>query len=168
MIFFAFALKWIITAMILFSLNFFYIVPDFQCDDSEMKGFDTCEDYVCSTDDQAIWVSHFVQPVPRSIALDYGVIMVCSKAWISSLLQSFSYLGSLFGYVIMSHIADNIGRKKGEFMAWMACIAGQVIMLFSFNLFMVAFGSLLLGFGANAAITLHYSFFKELVLGKTR
>ena len=41
-------------------------------------------------------------------------------------------------------------------------------MIASFNLYMVAFGSFLLGFGANAAITLHYSFFKELVLGKTR
>jgi hypothetical protein len=30
---------------------------------------------------------------------------------------------------------------------------------------MVGIGSFLLGFGANAAITLHYSFFKELVLG---
>lgn len=33
---------------------------------------------------------------------------------------------------------------------------------------MIGLGSFCLGFGANAAITLHYSFFKELVLGKTR
>lgn len=33
---------------------------------------------------------------------------------------------------------------------------------------MVAIGNIMLGFGANAAITMHYSFFKELVLGKTR
>jgi MFS family permease len=68
----------------------------------------------------------------------------------------------------MSHIGDNLGRKKGEFISWIICIIGQVIMIFSFNLYMVAIGSILLGFGANAAITLHYSFFKELVLGKTR
>jgi MFS family permease len=108
------------------------------------------------------------KPLPRSIALDYGIIMVCSKEWISSTLQSVSYLGSLVGYLIMSHVGDNLGRKKGEFMAWLICIAGQVIMLFSVNLYMVGIGSFFLGFGANAAITLHYSFFKELVLGRTR
>jgi hypothetical protein len=42
------------------------------------------------------------------------------------------------------------------------------MMIFSVNLFMVAFGGFLLGFGANAALTIHYVFFKELVLGKTR
>ena len=94
--------------------------------------------------------------------------MVCSKEWISSLLQSFSYIGSLFGYLVMSHVGDNLGRKKAEFIAWIICIIGQVVLIFSMNLFVVAVGSLMLGFGANAAITLHYCFFKELVLGKTR
>jgi|LakMenEpi03Aug12_release.lakeMendotaPanAssembly.Ray.scaffolds.fasta_scaffold819733_1 MFS family permease len=41
-------------------------------------------------------------------------------------------------------------------------------MVLSFNLEMIGFGSFLMGFGANAAITLHYSFFKDLVLGQTR
>jgi hypothetical protein len=50
----------------------------------------------------------------------------------------------------------------------MICIAGQVIMILSINLEMIGIGSFLMGFGANAAITLHYSFFKDLVLGKTR
>jgi MFS family permease len=86
--------------------------------------------------------------------------MVCSKAWLSSLLQSLSYIGSLFGYLVMSHIGDNIGRKKAEFISWIVCICGQVIMIASFNLYMVSIGTILLGFGANAAITLHYSFFK--------
>jgi MFS family permease len=68
----------------------------------------------------------------------------------------------------MSHIADNMGRKKGEIIAWIVCIVGQIIMVFSLNLYMIGIGSFLLGFGANGAITIHYSFFKELVLGKTR
>jgi len=94
--------------------------------------------------------------------------MVCSQEWIASLLQSISYLGSLIGYMIMSHVADNYGRRKGEYISWIVCIVGQVIMLFSFNVFMVGVGSFFMGFGANGAITIHYSFFKELVLGKTR
>jgi MFS family permease len=77
-------------------------------------------------------------------------------------------MGSLFGYLVMSHVGDNVGRKKAELIAWIICIAGQVIMILSINLYMIAAGSLLLGFGANSAITLHYSFLKELVLGNTR
>lgn len=46
-----FMLKWVLAAMILFSLNFFYFVPDFTCTDREMAGFDTCKDFVCSVDD---------------------------------------------------------------------------------------------------------------------
>ncbi len=79
-----------------------------------------------------------------------------------------SYLGSFFGYIIMPYLADNNGRKKVEFFSWMICIIGLVILLCSYNLYMVGIGSFLMGFGANATITLHYSFFKELVLGKTR
>jgi MFS family permease len=96
------------------------------------------------------------------------MVMVCSMEWVASLLQSVSYVGSLIGYMIMSHIADNYGRKKGEYLSWAICIAGQVITLCSVNIFMVGVGSFFMGFGANGAITIHYSFFKELVLGKTR
>ena len=79
-----------------------------------------------------------------------------------------SYLGSLVGYMIMSHVADNYGRKKGEYISWAICIAGQILLLFSFDVTMVGIGSFFMGFGANGAITIHYSFFKELALGKTR
>jgi hypothetical protein len=37
-----FMTKWILAAMLLFSLNFFYYVPEFTCSDEEMDGYDTC------------------------------------------------------------------------------------------------------------------------------
>lgn len=105
--------KWIIAGMILFSLNFFYYVPDFACTDEEMIGYKTCEDFVCDSNSEAFWFDHLKKPIPNSISLDYGIVMVCSKEWISSALQSLIYLGSLFGYLVMSHFADNFGRKNG-------------------------------------------------------
>jgi hypothetical protein len=60
----------------------------------------------------------------------------------------------------MPYIGDNYGRLKGEYISWIICIIGEVIMLLSVNVFMIGMGGFLLGFGANAAITLHYSFFK--------
>ena len=68
----------------------------------------------------------------------------------------------------MSHIADNYGRKKGEIISWIICLFGQVLLLLSFNVEIVGIASFFMGFGANGTINLHYSFFKEQVLGKTR
>ena len=61
----------------------------------------------------------------------------------------------------MSHVADNYGRKKAELIAWTICIMGQIVTICSGSVVMV-------GFGSNGAINVHYSFFKELVAGKTR
>lgn len=45
-----------------------------------------------------------------------------------------SYLGSLFGFIVMPYIADNYGRKFAEMMAWRLSIFGTVILLVSINL----------------------------------
>lgn len=86
--------------------------------------------------------------------------MVCSQKWVASLLQSMSYIGSLIGYLIMSHIADNYGRKKGEIIAWVICIIGLIITLVSYDLVTVGIGAFFMGYGSNGAINIHYSFFK--------
>ena len=123
---------------------------------------------MCSHDDQKFWYDHFQRPIPKTIALDYNVYMVCSNAWISSFLQSLSYLGSFVGYLLMSHLADNFGRKKIELVSWVLNIMGILILTLSMNLEMVAIGSFLMGMGTNATITLHYTFIKELFVGKIR
>jgi len=79
---------------------------------------------------------------------------------LSSTLQSLSYIGSFVGYFVMSHIADNLGRRKTEMASWFINIAGLVLLVNSFNLYMVGIGSFLMGLGTNAAITLHYTFLK--------
>ena len=60
--------------------------------------------------------------------------MLCSKKWLSSLLQSCSYLGAFVGYLLMSHIADNYGRKRTELISWTINIFGIVILVTSVNL----------------------------------
>ena len=107
-----------------------------------------------------------VRPFPKSIALDYGIIMVCSKEWISSLLQSIGYFGSLVGYIVMPLVADNKGRKTAELISWFITVAGCGILLVSMNISLIGIGSFLMGFGSNSAIMLHYSFIKELVVDK--
>jgi MFS family permease len=162
----SFVTKWIIAAMLLFSLNFFYYVPEFTCTSKEMQGYDTCDDYVCSIESEQFWFDHIKSPIPKSISLDYGTIMVCSKEWIGSILQSIAYLGSLIGYIIMPLVADNKGRKTAEFIAWSLTIVGCGVLLLSTNIPMIAIGNFFMGFGSNAATILHYSFLKELVMDK--
>ena len=41
--------------MILFSLNFFYYVPEFLCTPQEMADYETCAEYVCSYDNEQFW-----------------------------------------------------------------------------------------------------------------
>lgn len=94
--------------------------------------------------------------------------MLCSNTWLSSLLQSLSYIGSFVGYLVMSHIADNFGRKNTERISWIINIVGISILIGSINLFMVGIGSFLMGLGTNATITLHYTFLKEMLVGKMR
>jgi hypothetical protein len=90
--------------MILFSLNFFYITPEFECKDGEVPIGKKCEEYVCSLNENQ-WYEHLIQPIPKSIALDYGILMLCSNKWLSSLLQSLFYLGSFIGYLLMPFLA---------------------------------------------------------------
>lgn len=94
--------------------------------------------------------------------------MLCGNKWLSSLLQSLSYIGSFVGYIVMSHIADNFGRKNTERASWLIGIFGIILLISSVNLFMVGVGSFLMGLGTNAAITLHYTILKELLIGKMR
>ena len=38
--------------------------------------------------------------------------MLCSDKWISSSVQAVGYIGSFIGYLLMSHLADNYGRRN--------------------------------------------------------
>lgn len=68
----------------------------------------------------------------------------------------------------MSHIADNFGRKITENVSWYINIVGLGMIVASGSLWMVGVGSFFMGLGTNAAITLHYTFMKEFMVGKMR
>jgi MFS family permease len=94
--------------------------------------------------------------------------MVCGNEWLSSLLQSFSYIGSFIGFIVMPFFADNFGRRQAERVSWVINIVGLIILGSSVNLPMVSIGSFLMGLGTNSTITLHYTFIKSLMVGKMR
>lgn len=65
-------------------------------------------------------------------------------------------------------IADNKGRTLAWALSWGICTVGCIIMSCSFDYYSMLIGYFLAGFGANPAITLHYSFLNEHSLGKLR
>jgi OCT family organic cation transporter-like MFS transporter 4/5 len=78
------------------------------------------------------------------------------------------YAGSFVGFFIFPHIADNYGRKIAIFGAWISATIGVLLAAISFDVIMTGFGWFFIGFGANPAITLSYSFINEQSLGKYR
>ena len=97
--------------------------------------------------------------IPDTLSYTFD-IYICNKAWIVSTVQSFTYWGSLVGYILFSYVADNYGRKKAEIFAWGTACLGGIVLSASMNIYMVAVGLFLGGMGINAAITLHDTFLK--------
>ena len=61
----------------------------------------------------------------------------------------------------MSHLADNYGRRNMEHISWGVNIVGLIFLVASkSSIAMIVIGTFLTGFGANAVVTLHYTFLK--------
>lgn len=85
--------------------------------------------------------------------------MLCNQKWISSTIQAIGYLGAFFGYLIMSYLADSFGRKIIEQTSWIIYTIGLIFMVFSgTEIIWIIIGTFMTNLGANAAMTLHYSF----------
>lgn len=77
-------------------------------------------------------------------------------------------MGSFCGYVSISLIVDNIGRKKGQIIAFGTAFFGMLIVGFSQNLIMAGIGLFLSGLGCNTAYNICVFFITETVGGKQR
>ena len=57
-------------------------------------------------------------------------------------------MGSFFGLMLFSYIADNYGRLKGALSAWICGAIGALLVGLSTNIAMASIGLFLGGFGA--------------------
>jgi MFS family permease len=67
-------------------------------------------------------------------------------------------VGSLIGFFIIPHLADNYGRKIMVHISWGICVLGALLIATAPSPILVGIGFFLAGFGANPAITLNFSF----------
>ena len=165
LMFLSFGFKWFTAATFLMSLNFLFMTQDFTCLNGE-NGNTPCDQYVCNNHDDLFWRSR-MKEIPNTLSYQFG-FFVCNREWVVSTVQSFTYWGSLVGYISVSHLADNYGRRKAEIIAWGVAAVGATVLSCSLNIYMVAAGLFLAGMGINSSITLHYTFIKEFVVGRWR
>lgn len=94
--------------------------------------------------------------------------MICQNDYLNPILTSLLYLGSLLGFFVIPHMADNWGRCIAIRLSWALFAFGVLIIGIADSPNMVGLGQLLTGFGCNPAITLCYSFINQQVLRAKR
>jgi len=59
--------------------------------------------------------------------MEFNEPLICDREYISNVLQSLVYFGSLIGFFIFSFVADNYGRKVGQGISWFLAFLGTLI-----------------------------------------
>jgi fucose permease len=68
------------------------------------------------------------------------------------------YIGSFFGYLIVSFFIDNTGRKFSMLGSLIISVIGVFIVNISQSLFMAEIGLFISGFGIDSAINISFYF----------
>ena len=72
------------------------------------------------------------------------------------------------GYMAISFLADNFGRRRALLGSWVVCAVGTVVVASSMRIEVAAVGFFLSGFGSDVALNLTLLFFAEEVGSKKR
>jgi len=78
------------------------------------------------------------------------------------------FFGSLAGFFVIPNVADNSGRKVAIKVAWIIGTVSVLIVAMADSPRIIGLGLFFIGFGANPAITLAFSFINEQCVGKYR
>lgn len=89
--------------------------------------------------------------------------MHCTGGWILDFLTFLAFIGAFVGYVSISFIVDNIGRKKTVIVGCVLAIFGLLLTATAKNFVLVGIGLFLTGFGSDAGCTTCFSFIAETV-----
>ena len=65
-----------------------------------------------------------------------------------------SIIGSIFGLIVITLIADNKGRKMSLIIGWILALIGCILMISSFNLPQLFLGNFLCGAGMYSTVSI--------------
>lgn len=166
-LFLVFTLNWFVTGIILLSTGFLFRTPNFDCRaNGLLVSPNDCSLYVCRLEESR-WES-YLSPDIRFRSLATTGNYLCGNSFTIDIVSSFTYVGAFLGYLTISYLADNYGRKRALLMAWGVCAMGSIIVATSFHIAVAAVGFFLSGFGSDVSISISLLFFSEAVSGRKR
>lgn len=84
------------------------------------------------------------------------------------MLSSVVYFGCFFGYISISIMVDNVGRKKALLIAYGVATIGMIVAVVASNIYLVGIGLFMMGFGSDSAINICFYFITETMESKHR
>lgn len=87
----------------------------------------------------------------------------CDRPWMLDIMESLVYFGSFSGYILLSMVSDNLGRKKSILLSMGIAFIGMVLIGSAPNIPLTAIGLFLTGFGSDVAINICFYFITETV-----
>lgn len=77
-------------------------------------------------------------------------------------------MGCFFGYISVSIMVDNMGRKKALIISYGIATLGMIVAVLSPNLYGVGIGLFMMGYGSDSAINICFYFITETMEAKYR
>jgi MFS family permease len=74
------------------------------------------------------------------------------------LLSSLVYIGCFFGYVSISFLVDNLGRKRALLISYIIATVGMILIAVSPNVYAAGVGLFMMGMGSDSAINICFYF----------
>ncbi len=77
-------------------------------------------------------------------------------------------MGCFFGYISLSIMVDNIGRKRSLTISTVITTVGMIVAVLAPNLYVTGVGLFFMGFGADSAVNICFYFITETMEAKYR
>ena len=66
--------------------------------------------------------------------------------------STFTYIGGTLGFLVITFLADNYGRKLALHISWGICTLGSLLVVSDYNIYLVSTGLFLSGFGSGISL----------------
>ena len=163
-----FSLNWFITGVILLSNIFLFRNRLYDC---QQKGLllseQHCLDYICSLPEEE-WSQYFAPGHNDFKNIATLNNYECEDSLPSIIASACTYIGAALGFLVVTFLADNYGRKLSLLISWGICTVGCLVVVFDSNIYLVALGLFLSGFGSDASNNITFLFFCETLNNSKR
>lgn len=146
-------MKWFVCGFLILGPSYLFMIPTFTCGArTKVSEADAC-------------------PIIDSCTIDYPYTLTakrhlyCENQYIRDSIISSEYIGSIIGLILLSVLADKIGRKLIIVITLFAGIIGSLILVYGghYNVVPLLYmGVIMMGFGAYSATIVSFTYLAEV------